>query len=320
MLIKNCAKNKNGKASTAAIAIIVAAVVIVIAAVIILFALPAKKNVSDVQKSTEDASASSVSLAEETTEEETNYISTGNEQVVADGDVKITYLSLSEGVVTGDKYVDFKIENNTSHGVSVGLQNFEANGYNMTYLDFAELENGESKEATFSISAEQLEESNIDEINSVLVGFKIYNSDDSSEYNITDKATIVINEDAETAEENTENFQLLKESDNVSVYFKEFKKYNDEKCGFIFYIENNSDKDVNVKSGTLKVNGTEVSTSIHGWCDANSKLYTELTLDKEFLDAYNIDSVENIDFDLVCQNILTDETIWKSESLTLNAE
>lgn len=345
--------NKKGstKTAVAVTAIIVAVIVLIAVALIFIFVVkPSKNDISTVQESvevstSEENSSDSVSeeesndsfseensstqlseedsnnsSADEMVEGETKYISTGKEQVVADGDVKITYTSVSELVDSSVKYINFKIENNSSHRVAVGFQNLEINNYNLYSFFVAELEAGESKNASFGISQEQFELNNIDEIRSILVGFKIYNSDDTSEYELTDKATILIYDgDAPSADENTENFQLLKESDGVSIYYKEFKKYSDEASSFIFYIENNSDKDVSLSSDT-KVNGTEISEGLNAWCDANSIGYSEIMLNKEYLDNYGIDSVENIELTITCEDVKTNDVIWQSDSFKFDAK
>ena len=170
-----------------------------------------------------------------------------------------------------------------------------------------------------SLYATELENNGIETLGVVDLTFQGKDADKYDELFTTDPIEIVFDE-SDIQEENLDNYQLVFEGSDVSVYYKGI-----EDGGFItdskfkFLVVNNSDKTVTISADNMSVNDFAMTDLFHAECAPNKKTNEFISVYKSDLEKNNITTIEKLEFTLKCYDDNYD-TLWETDPITLKIE
>ena len=142
-----------------------------------------------------------------------------NEVVFDNGEVKITYTGYEAEALFKSATLNFLIENNSSKNIRVSNFSLNINGYTVDTWFYEEVPAGKKSNASMSLYTTELENNGIDTLGVVELSFQGKDADEYDELFTTDPIEIVFDESA-VQEENLDNYQLVFEGSDVSVYYK----------------------------------------------------------------------------------------------------
>lgn len=240
-----------------------------------------------------------------------------NEVVFDNGEVKITYTGYEAEALFKSATLNFLIENNSRKNIRVSNFSLNINGYTVDTWFYEEVPAGKKSNASMSLYTTELENNGIDTLGVVELSFQGKDADEYDELFTTDPIEIVFDESA-VQEENLDNYQLVFEGSDVSVYYKGI-----EDGGFItdskfkFLVVNNSDKTVTISADNMSVNDFAMTDLFHAECAPNKKTNEYISVYKSDLEKNNITKIEKFEFSLKCRNENYD-TLWETDPITID--
>lgn len=242
---------------------------------------------------------------------------TVSEQVILDKkDIKITLKSFEDDSWFGPE-LNVLIENGTDKDLTFTIDSACVNGYMNSAVMYATVAAGKKANDDISLSTSDLEACGITTVASVDLSFRIYESSSYKDYLTSDLITV------KTSADSWYNYTFDDSGDEV---FSEkgvkivVKGLTDESIfgpGVLFYIENNSKKDVLITSDDVSVNGFMVSDLLYCEVLAGKHAVDASTIMESSLEENGIEEIEEVELTLVVRDAETWKTIAESDPVRL---
>ena len=235
------------------------------------------------------------------------------ETVLYDADgVKVTATGYEDGWMGPE--IKILVENNSDKNVLVTSASVSANGYMMPYASlYAEVAAGKKANESLSImSSEVLAE----------LQFYLQIQDPETWETVTTSDLLTLTTSAAPYEQNADDSgDVLYDQGGIRVVCKGLKQDIIWDGTVVFYMENNSGKEISIYAENVSVNGFMQDVGL--WSDLRdgTKLIDGMSMiDLSDLEIESIDQIENIEFNLRVVDANTWEDIATTDVLTLNFE
>lgn len=271
---------------------------------------------SSVTSNNESADSNSGNEAEDDTVAEI----TVAETVLYDVDgVKVTATGYEEGW-TGPE-IKILVENNSDKNVLITSDSVSANGYMMPYAAlYAEVAAGKKANETLSLMSSELDRSGIE----VLAELQFYlqiQDPETWETVATSELLTLTTSAAPYDQPVDDSGDVLYDSNGIRIICKGLKQDIIWDGTVVFYMENNSGKEISVYAENVSVNGFMQDVGLWSDLRPSTRLIDGMSMiDLSDLEIESIDQIENIEFNLRVVDANTWEDIVTTDVLTLNFE
>ena len=236
----------------------------------------------------------------------------------ADG-VKVTATGYEDGWMGPE--IKILVENDSSKNVLVTSASVSANGYMMpTASLYAEVAAGKKANETLSIMSSELDQSGIEML--AELQFYLQIQDPETWETITTSDLLTLTTSAAPYEQPVDDSgDVLYDSDGIRIICKGLKQDIIWDGTVVFYMENNSGKEISIYAENVSVNGFMQDVGLWSDLRPSTKLIDGMSMiDLSDLEIENIDQIENIEFNLRIVDANTWEDIVTTDVLTLNFE
>ena len=270
---------------------------------------------------------SSVNAGNET---ESNNVNDKDEDSAKEITVTETVLYDVEGVkVTATGYEDgwmgpeikILVENNSTKNVLVTSASVSVNGYMMpTAVLYAEVAAGKKSNETMTIMSSELDQSGITVLSELQFYLQIQNPESWETLATSDLLTLTTSA-APYEQQVDDSGDVLYDSDGIRIICKGLMQDIIWDGTVVFYMENNSGKEVSIYAENVSVNGFMQDVGLWSDLRPNTKIISGMSMiDLSDLEIENIDQIKNIEFNLRVVDAITWEDIKVTDVLTLNFE
>ena len=270
---------------------------------------------------------SSVNAGNET---ESNNVNDKDEDSAKEITVTETVLYDVEGVkVTATGYEDgwmgpeikILVENNSTKNVLVTSASVSVNGYMMpTAVLYAEVAAGKKSNETMTIMSSELDQSGITVLSELQFYLQIQNPESWETLATSDLLTLTTSA-APYEQQVDDSGDVLYDSDGIRIICKGLMQDIIWDGTVVFYMENNSGKEVSIYAENVSVNGFMQDVGLWSDLRPNTKIISGMSMiDLSDLEIENIDQIKNIEFNLRVVDANTWEDIKVTDVLTLNFE
>jgi len=236
----------------------------------------------------------------------------------ADG-VKVTATGYEDGWMGPE--IKILVENDSSKNVLVTSASVSANGYMMpTASLYAEVAAGKKANETLSIMSSELDQSGIEML--AELQFYLQIQDPETWETITTSDLLTLTTSAAPYDQPVDDSgDVLYDSDGIRIICKGLKQDIIWDGTVVFYMENNSGKEISVYAENVSVNGFMQDVGLWSDLRPSTKIIDGMSMiDLSDLEIENIDQIENIEFNLRIVDANTWEDIVTTDVLTLNFE
>ena len=236
----------------------------------------------------------------------------------ADG-VKVTATGYEEGWMGPE--IKVLVENESSQNVLITAVSVSANGYMMPSASlYAEVAAGKKANESISLMASELDQSGIETLSELQ--FRLQVSDSETWETITTSDLITLTTSAAPFEQPVDDSgDVLYESNGLKIVCKGLKQDIIWDGTVVFYMENNSGKEISIYAENVSVNGFMQDVGLWSDLRPGTKLIDGMSMiDLSDLEIESIDQIENIEFNLRVVDANTWEDIKTTDVLTLNFE
>ena len=236
----------------------------------------------------------------------------------ADG-VKVTATGYEDGWMGPE--IKILVENDSSKNVLVTSASVSANGYMMpTASLYAEVAAGKKAKETLSIMSSELDQSGIEML--AELQFYLQIQDPETWETITTSDLLTLTTSAAPYEQPVDDSgDVLYDSDGIRIICKGLKQDIIWDGTVVFYMENNSGKEISIYAENVSVNGFMQDVGLWSDLRPNTKIIDGMSMiDLSDLEIENIDQIENIEFNLRIVDANTWEDVVTTDVLTLNFE
>lgn len=271
---------------------------------------------SSVTSNNESADSSSVNKTEDNVVAEI----TVAETVLYDVDgVKVTATGYEEGW-TGPE-IKILVENNSDKNVLITSDSVSVNGYMMPFAAlYAEVAAGKKANETLSLMSSELDRSGIDVLAELQFYLQIQNPE-TWETVATSELVTLTTSAAPYEQPVDDSGDVLFDSNGIRIICKGLKQDIIWDGTVVFYMENNSGKEISIYAENVSVNGFMQDVGLWSDLRPGTKLIDGMSMiDLSDLEIESIDQIENIEFNLRVVDANTWEDIVTTDVLTLNFE
>ena len=236
----------------------------------------------------------------------------------ADG-VKVTATGYEDGWMGPE--IKILVENDSSKNVLVTSASVSANGYMMPSAAlYAEVAAGKKANETLIIMSSELDQSGIEML--AELQFYLQIQDPETWETITTSDLLTLTTSAAPYEQPVDDSgDVLYDSDGIRIICKGLKQDIIWDGTVVFYMENNSGKEISVYAENVSVNGFMQDVGLWSDLRPSTKIIDGMSMiDLSDLEIENIDQIENIEFNLRIVDANTWEDIVTTDVLTLNFE
>ena len=236
----------------------------------------------------------------------------------ADG-VKVTATGYEDGWM--DPEIKILVENDSSKNVLVTSASVSANGYMMPSAAlYAEVAAGKKANETLTIMSSELDQSGIEML--AELQFYLQIQDPETWETITTSDLLTLTTSAAPYEQPVDDSgDVLYDSDGIRIICKGLKQDIIWDGTVVFYMENNSGKEISIYAENVSVNGFMQDVGLWSDLRPSTKIIDGMSMiDLSDLEIENIDQIENIEFNLRIVDANTWEDIVTTDVLTLNFE
>ena len=236
----------------------------------------------------------------------------------ADG-VKVTATGYEDGWMGPE--IKILVENDSSKNVLVTSASVSANGYMMPSAAlYAEVAAGKKANETLSIMSSELDQSGIEMV--AELQFYLQIQDPETWETITTSDLLTLTTSAAPYEQPVDDSgDVLYDSDGIRIICKGLKQDIIWDGTVVFYMENNSGKEISIYAENVSVNGFMQDVGLWSDLRPSTKIIDGMSMiDLSDLEIENIDQIENIEFNLRIVDANTWEDIVTTDVLTLNFE
>lgn len=211
------------------------------------------------------------------------------------------------------------VENNSGKNVLITSASVSANGYMMPFASlYAEVAAGKKANESLSIMSSELDQSGIEVL--AELQFYLHIQDPETWETITTTDLLTLNTSAAPYDQPVDNSgDVLYDSNGIKIVCKGLKQDIIWDGTVVFYMENNSGREISIYAENVSVNGFMQDVGL--WSDLRSgtKLIDGMSIiDLSDLEIESIDQIENIEFNLRVVDANTWEDIVTTDVLTLN--
>lgn len=236
----------------------------------------------------------------------------------ADG-IKVTATGYEDGW-TGPE-IKLLIENDSDRNILITSSSVSANGYMMPFASlYAEVAAGKKANKSLSLLTSELEQSGIDTL--AELQFYLTIQDPETWETITATDLLTLNTSAAPYEQPVDDSgDILYDANGVRIVCKGLRQDVIWDGTVVFYMENNSEKEVSIYAENVSVNGFMQEVSL--WSDLRSgtRLIDGMTiLDLSDLEIESIDQIESIELNFRMVDADTWENIATTDAITLYFE
>lgn len=236
----------------------------------------------------------------------------------ADG-VKVTATGYEDGWMGPE--IKILVENDSSKNVLVTSASVSANGYMMPSAAlYAEVAAGKKANETLTIMSSELDQSGIEML--AELQFYLQIQDPETWETITTSDLLTLTTSAAPYEQPVDDSgDVLYDSDGIRIICKGLKQDIIWDGTVVFYMENNSGKEISIYAENVSVNGFMQDVGLWSDLRPSTKIIDGMSMiDLSDLEIENIDQIENIEFNLRIVDANTWEDIVTTDVLTLNFE
>ena len=236
----------------------------------------------------------------------------------ADG-VKVTATGYEDGWMGPE--IKILVENDSSRNVLVTSASVSANGYMMPSAAlYAEVAAGKKANETLTIMSSELDQSGIEML--AELQFYLQIQDPETWETITTSDLLTLTTSAAPYEQPVDDSgDVLYDSDGIRIICKGLKQDIIWDGTVVFYMENNSGKEISIYAENVSVNGFMQDVGLWSDLRPSTKIIDGMSMiDLSDLEIENIDQIENIEFNLRIVDANTWEDIVTTDVLTLNFE
>lgn len=236
----------------------------------------------------------------------------------ADG-VKVTATGYEDGWMGPE--IKILVENDSSKNVLVTSASVSANGYMMPSAAlYAEVAAGKKANETLTIMSSELDQSGIEML--AELQFYLQIQDPETWETITTSDLLTLTTSAAPYEQPVDDSgDVLYDFDGIRIICKGLKQDIIWDGTVVFYMENNSGKEISIYAENVSVNGFMQDVGLWSDLRPSTKIIDGMSMiDLSDLEIENIDQIENIEFNLRIVDANTWEDIVTTDVLTLNFE
>ena len=236
----------------------------------------------------------------------------------ADG-VKVTATGYEDGWMGPE--IKILVENDSSRNVLVTSASVSANGYMMPSAAlYAEVAAGKKANETLTIMSSELDQSGIEML--AELQFYLQIQDPETWETITTSDLLTLTTSAAPYDQPVDDSgDVLYDSDGIRIICKGLKQDIIWDGTVVFYMENNSGKEISIYAENVSVNGFMQDVGLWSDLRPSTKIIDGMSMiDLSDLEIENIDQIENIEFNLRIVDANTWEDIVTTDVLTLNFE
>ena len=242
------------------------------------------------------------------------------ETVLYDVDgVKVTATGYEEGW-TGPE-IKILVENNSDKNVLITSDSVSVNGYMMPFAAlYAEVAAGKKANETLSLMSSELDRSGIDVLAELQFYLQIQNPE-TWETVATSELVTLTTSAAPYEQPVDDSGDVLFDSNGIRIICKGLKQDIIWDGTVVFYMENNSGKEISIYAENVSVNGFMQDVGLWSDLRPGTKLIDGMSMiDLSDLEIEGIDQIDNIEFNLRVVDANTWEDIVTTDVLTLNFE
>ena len=234
------------------------------------------------------------------------------ETVLYDTDgIKVTATGYEDGWMGPE--IKVLVENDSTKNVLVTVDALSANGYMMPSASlYAEVTAGKKANESLSIMSSELDQSGIEVL--AELQFYIQISDTETWETLTTSDLLTLTTSAAPYEQSVDDSgDVLYDSNGIRIICKGLKQDLIWDGTVVFFMENNSDKEISIYAENVSVNGFMQDVGLWSDLRLNTKLIDGMSLiDLSDLEIENIDQIENIEFNLR----IVDANSWNDIAIT----
>lgn len=236
----------------------------------------------------------------------------------ADG-VKVTATGYEDGWMGPE--IKILVENDSSKNVLVTSASVSANGYMMPSAAlYAEVAAGKKANETLTIMSSELDQSGIEMLAELQFYLQIQDPETWETITTSDLLTLTTSV-APYEQPVDDSGDVLYDSDGIRIICKGLKQDIIWDGTVVFYMENNSGKEISIYAENVSVNGFMQDVGLWSDLRPSTKIIDGMSMiDLSDLEIENIDQIENIEFNLRIVDANTWEDIVTTDVLTLNFE
>lgn len=244
-----------------------------------------------------------------------------NQIIYDENGIKITYKGFSQGGLFENASFDFMIENNSDKDITVSSDKVSLNDFVINNFLYEKIGAGKKTNSGVSVYDYELEQNDIKNINKVEFNLRFIDPETYDELFTSDKITITLDENADMGGV-PEGSQLIHEQDGISVYYvKNTGSTWISDDGIRFYIQNDTDKNITIRSENVTVNDfTMDMASFHANVENHKKANAIMELFSSELEENGITDINKIDFTIRCYEEDTYDDIWETDTITITME
>lgn len=230
--------------------------------------------------------------------------------------VKVTANGYEDGWMGPE--IKLLVENNSDKNILITSDSVSVNGYMISLASlYEEVAAGKKANTALTLSTSQLEQSGITTI--AQLQFYLQLQDPESWDTIATSDLLTLDTSAAGYEQSVDTSgDLVYEGNDLKVICKGLKQDLIWDGTVVFYMENNSDKNVSIYAENVSVNGFMVDASL--WCELRNgtKCVDGMSmLDLSELNIDSIDKIETIEFTLRATDAETWDEIVTTDAITL---
>ena len=233
--------------------------------------------------------------------------------------VKVTVTGYEDGWMGPE--IKILVENDSSKNVLITSASVSANGYMMPSAAlYAEVAAGKKANETLTIMYSELDQSGIEVLAELQFYLQIQDPETWETITTTDLLTLTTSV-VPYEQPVDDSGDVLYDSDGIRIICKGLKQDIIWDGTVVFYMENNSGKEISIYAENVSVNGFMQDVGLWSDLRPNTKLIDGMSMiDLSDLEIENIDQIENIEFNLRIVDANTWEDIVTTDVLTLNFE
>lgn len=229
------------------------------------------------------------------------------ETVIVDNDIlTITAKSFSTDASIFGPSIKLLIENHSDKTIVVQALNASVNGFMIDTTFSSTIDPGKKSYDNLTFNSTDLKDANITTLNDI--EFVIYAFDNDTWDNVF--TSDIINIQTSSINEIESNYNSdgdeIFNNDSVKIIYQGMRDDPYWGIEFVFYIENNSDKNIIIQVNTISINGFMVDSIMSPTICANKKIVEGLTVLQTDLENNEITELENMEISFK----IIDENTW----------
>lgn len=266
--------------------------------------------------SAETAAESTMASNEDGGKAETAEAASITETVVLDREgLKITAKELDMNGSLGP-VLKLLIENETNQNVTVQIRDMSVNGYMISPLMSSMVDKGETKEDVIGFSSRELKLSGITTFAELAFRFYVFDSDTMEAVYDSEPVALKTSAAAGYQEKFDDSGDLAYEGDGVKLVVKgKFEKEDGFGPGILFYIENNSDKNIEIQATDVSVNGAALDPILSAKVAAGKHAISAMSFFDNQLDDQKIDAIRKAELRFIIVDTDTMEKLRETDLL-----